>query len=1425
MGDGEKLLGVSWRGKCEQPGFLQGESRNLPLVGVCPGIRSMRVDSQLRKRCGICQKRKIIETPTRRAKNESSKIIDERSVEASVLEPFQDNDSESESSELENLLDKFEDYDSDDENQSSSPEVDWEDVNGYLEGNVGDDINAKKWLEGCSGLDNVEKSEVIIRLIYEIFLVENTECDPENNVTEKENNKAVNFDPIRVFELIVKVNRFFLAKDRRKLVEVVCLSSNVILLEMICQREMKDARHTAWVHDKYPWKGEFTGYETLTDLLQYVLDQRCSPHIVRCIAEKVFGWPHNVLNGRKYLTNFQIQNMEDGLNQKSSVVSSLKTAIGYGYTDTVLVMLSGDVYHCIYLMKEEIFQKERRFREALDVIKETVANVMGSWAKELCKNEVKDLLTIGIEIDIEKKTKKDLIDELEYHEIVLSEDEKESRERLVKRLYKELGAKVRLRRTVVGALISTLFFNYRNELVKLLIEKKPFKLGILPQDKIAREKQIEELNRNVYSKKLVQEKVLKSIELLNSSSHLKHNWFFREVLEKVVNENLDKLRAVCVTLCKGPMEELLNSEEANENSVKPSRIKTSPKIDPPRVNIASRFLGDIESLVKAIKGLKDSFLIKAEILMIARGLVRGEVPFFSGLSRRTIINLKNKTDKTDSEAKDLKKNVFMVMEKIKRRIYILGNGGDRIDAEDIFHHFKVINSELERKHKREIVELVCRSDNVMLLEMICEHEMKDAEQEARMRDKHLKEGKLIRTIINILMEDPIELLYDLSFPMKTKILKFFGIQPLRLDAEKSIVKKPQNSIESSSVPLFRIEASKAKSKVLMQNYEITGESYDASGSHCYLNTPNNSLKIGTMVNKDSQEKLLLSTTPKLNELITPDLPEIDHLMEVFLERYKQRLLDNIFDFGTIASHPYLQCSGRILENLSPMNRSRYLDFSHLGNEDIAVIESYEKGISLLKLGLEKKGKKEIMRTADKGLPHASYVCALITFKEVVQFNNGKSKFPPKNINGAVQYMQCVKQEFFPLPSFILGIMQTYNQIFVDDQVTSARQCFMDVLRGIKCSESNHCLVVPRKYIVMEDESNEYFKWIVQASKYELARDMLLHSEDLSSAKSLFRELSLGAFVDAKCLYALALLKNAFRDVEIFKKENFVHAYGLLQQAVDSGHKDAMFFFGTLPFRHEFMLLDKESRIGKGKASEYVKERGSYVTYDEEKAKIILKEYNCLRKLEELEKNLQKRRENILPNVLSALKQVHSELKKNEVLPSQPMSSAVKELLDALQGSTLNVQSPLLQPILKLLHLTSTSGLRFLLLPLQQLCEVLKSEVESQSHCSEILTPLQNLLSTCFELQIERGSSILVYPLKLCRVLLYCIRLQAQKDVVPSRVLDAIIIIGLFPQVISWQEIVVSLNNYQSNRMSILVTEELILTKILKLGEKPKKKLQ
>lgn len=1145
----------------------------------------------------------------------------------------------------------FQGCDSDGEDQSTRQAL------GMTNGKVGEDVNAKKWLEGCSGLDDVEKADVIIMLIYELFLTENPENDSAGS---EENTKGGRFSTRYVFELIEKVNRFLLPQDRRKLVEVVCQSGHVMLLEMICEREMKDGKYTAWICDKFPWGGKFTGYETLTDLLQYVLGQRCSPQIVLCIAKKVFGWHHNVYNGRKYLQGVHIQNMES-LQHSSIIKKCLMEAIELDYIDTVLVMLSGDVYHCIHLMKDDTFQGEKRFREALDMVMETVADAMSLWGKQLDKNEIKDLLNAGIEIDIGKMKIKDLVDELEYREIKLSKVEKESKEGLVKRLQEELGKKikVRMRKTVVGALISTLFFNHRNELEGLLIAKKPFKLEISCKDKSTKESEIKKLNSNKDGKKYEQGMVLKSIELLNSSSHFTYNWFFREILEKVVNENFCKIQAVCAAICEGLMKECSRGDKSMDafdvefNQIK----KTSLEMGHLRL---SSFVGE-----NLLKELKDPLLIENEILRISGGLVSGKVPAFSELSRRTIIDLKNKADRTVNEAKDLKENVCRAMEEIKKRIYILADGGDRIDSEYIFEYFKLINSELERKHKREIVELVCRSGNVTLLEMICEQEMKDAEHAAQIRDKHPRIGKLLDK--KTPMEEPIEqLLKGVKGHETSKVLKYFGF-PLGLYTEKSIAIDPENSTASSkNIPSLQISKAdsfglKTPNKCFLQdNHGQLGESAYNKNSYSNLNALKNSMKVG---NEDWYEKLLPSTPLELNELITPYLPEVGHLIEVHCERYKQRLLDKIFDFGNVVSYPSLHQGSsreaRISESLYPMSQSQQLDFSHLSSEDLATIESYKKGVGILKLGLEKRGKKEIKKAADKGLPHARYLYALITLKEIAQYNiNGKGRLSEKEVNDAFEYMQCIKQEFFPFPSFILGIMQSYNQIFINeklsDQVTSARQCFIDIVRGITYDGSKYSLVVPRKYIIIEDESDEHLKWIVQSAKYELARDMLSCPEGLSDAKSLLRELSSNDFVDAKCLYALALLKNAFRDVQTFKKDNFVKVCTLLEQAAHSEHKEAMFFFGTLPFRQEFKLLDKEIQIRKGKecfdclgkyietcengefrrdaaifiAAEYVKERESYVTYDEEKAKSILKENDCSCELQELEEKLRKRVKNV-----------------------------------------------------------------------------------------------------------------------------------------------------------------------------------------------------
>nr|WP_253308785.1 hypothetical protein [Rickettsia endosymbiont of Ceutorhynchus assimilis] len=145
--------------------------------------------------------------------------------------------------------------------------------------------------------------------------------------------------------------------ERREIVEFVCQKSNVRLLEMICQRENKDKGGSSNVGVKYRWKGTFTGYSKLIDLLQYVIDNRYSPEIVLFIVKKIYGYAHILCNGKQYLDRAQAGNIKVNFGYQDLVIKKfLKQAIKLGYKDAVLIMLSGDIYHCICLVNWQKFQ-------------------------------------------------------------------------------------------------------------------------------------------------------------------------------------------------------------------------------------------------------------------------------------------------------------------------------------------------------------------------------------------------------------------------------------------------------------------------------------------------------------------------------------------------------------------------------------------------------------------------------------------------------------------------------------------------------------------------------------------------------------------------------------------------------------------------------------------------------------------------------------------------------------------------------------------------------------------------------------------------------------------------------------------------------------------------------------------------------------
>nr|WP_253308824.1 hypothetical protein [Rickettsia endosymbiont of Ceutorhynchus assimilis] len=607
---------------------------------------------------------------------------------------------------------------------SSAKEMNTEGERWYelLEKKIGLDINAKKWMEEHPELASQNKSELLIRLAYELCLAKNTEYDPGNE-SEEQNNKHIRFDTQRIFALFEVANDLIEQSDRKNFVEFVCQKGNVQLLEMICRREVKDTKGHNKIEEQYKWKGTFTGYSKLIDLLQHVLKQPCSPEVVLCIAKKIYGAAHILCNGEQYLDSIQVGSIKGCFSYQGSVVKEfLKQAIKLGYKDTVSVMLSGDIYHCIRLMKWKMFQENQEFLAAYGMVKEAVADEIGSGMedKQSCKGSVQNLLDQGIEIGIEKMNKEDRIYQLEYLGEKVTNKSNASKEKLMKEL-KKLGkekGEVRLRSTVVGALISTLFFKHQDEAMK--VEKSELFIPRTTQpEKSRKEKKLTELNKKMKSGESINDTALELIQSLNSGSHLSSNWFFREVLAKVVNENLDKLKAVCTAIGKEPMQELLKGEEVHKDvvdvleffgvEVSPSRITTS-EIPSSCASIGNHFMEDINGIKKEAK----------------EGCSSDELAF-SGLTRKIIRDLEQKKDLTDKE--DL---ISKAVSEIEKGINIFADGTvANIDVKDIFLSFELINSKIEKEQKREIVELICQKSNVQLLEMICQKEKKYVRESGR----------------------------------------------------------------------------------------------------------------------------------------------------------------------------------------------------------------------------------------------------------------------------------------------------------------------------------------------------------------------------------------------------------------------------------------------------------------------------------------------------------------------------------------------------------------------------------------------------------------------------------------------------------------------------------------------------------------------
>nr|WP_253308826.1 hypothetical protein [Rickettsia endosymbiont of Ceutorhynchus assimilis] len=818
---------------------------------------------------------------------------------------------------------------------------------------------------------------------------------------------------------------------------------------------------------------------------------------------------------------------------------------------------------------------------------------------------------------------KDLTYQLEYLGKEVMDKSNASKEKLMKEL-KKLGkekGEVRLRSTVVGALISTLFFKHQDEAMK----GESFTLKTTSDEKSKKAKELNELNKKINSEEPINDTVLELIQSLNSGSHLSSNWFFREVLAKVVNENLDKLKAVCAAICKEPMEELLQGEEVHENVID----------------------------VLQFFGVEKDFLLERSILENSDdALVRN--------SQSVVETVSNRSEKSISSSSRQSS----------------ANHDPQSSTVPISQGGKSIPSAASKKS--------CSASNL----------------------------------------------------------------PSSRVAEKNNEGVMQNNCVQGGNPCYSINV----------------------GQATYYPNIRNDFIGGRMHGSNQWEAILAGGSKrKIKKLSDDKLPKISYFKDAHYERYRKELLRRILDYNQLIDSLAIpeEHSNKKMGDLSldsSLDISSILkDQSNISMDQSDfddVIQDYVRGVEMLKKGQESVGKDKICEAAKQQLPHAMYAHAIIKFKEVME---GSTTNQQELIKEAVKYMNNSGKCFFPLSSFVLGMMElhnieTYGSLIQSESGKSWKMHFADVLLategthfrvGIEASRvlsciglSNPIFFKPTEYLntMGEKKAIKELEWMLQYVKYELARDIVSNEKNSHTAQYLLRELSLSGFVDAKFLYAVALLSN---ELEEIKKEKKVCD---LLESVSLEHQEAKLLLGILPFRKGYESVKsnyfdylreyvnvtcdnkdlKKTRL-KEKVSifvayEYINRYSPYVPYNEQEARNILKMNGYTLELDKLEKIIQERKapsKNVLPDVVETLKGVYSMFKQEDNSKSyiQQLLPVLKELYKELKGSKITIQqSERLSSILQ--QLKNVSFLKeegFFLI--QQLCYNLRKEVEKQSSSS------------------------------------------------------------------------------------------------------------
>ncbi|KAG8174018.1 hypothetical protein JTE90_024164 [Oedothorax gibbosus] len=387
-------------------------------------------------------------------------------------------------------------------------------------------------------------------------------------------------------------------EQRRKIVELIVQKDKTKLLKLICNKDREQKRQDGSIifssnniaDRQYFWKGELSGFDTIAELLNYAIDQGSSGS-VRLLADRIYSTLHPIYNRGQYLDTvlylrryscaFNGESIKSAEEKEEFFKELLEKVIEKGFTDSLLVMLGGDVAQLILKMSKDKFEACDELQDIYNMTKSAVIHVLQSLVQlqdekeaEKRKALIEKLIEKGVTV-VKKKdiAEKDLIALADEHEIklLLGTGKGYIKDILQKKGVNVSEVKRKLSQDVLYGIIVELFF-YQHKQIYAIAEGTNKLIFYDTLKDLPKKGKVKELLSDLEQDEAsIKREVLEAITQLNKVGRAKKNFFFRLVFKEIMLvepdkgkdseikvENVEKIIKGCGAICKEPMQKLVD---------------------------------------------------------------------------------------------------------------------------------------------------------------------------------------------------------------------------------------------------------------------------------------------------------------------------------------------------------------------------------------------------------------------------------------------------------------------------------------------------------------------------------------------------------------------------------------------------------------------------------------------------------------------------------------------------------------------------------------------------------------------------------------------------------------------------------------------------------------------------------------------------